>query len=137
MSDSILTLDTALKLLHSFSCIVPKKINSEEEKEELRQAISLIVELSEWENLGICADSVQEAITTLNSYLKALGYPPITDDFLQKTFPQAVYLKYNSQKQSCYLDEYSGDYRGVLISCQGEDEKITGTYGYFPLNLYF
>ncbi|MGL5033413.1 MAG: DUF1824 family protein, partial [Microcystaceae cyanobacterium] len=47
-----------------------------------------------------------------------------------------VYLKFNTKKMSHYLDTYDGSYRGVLISCQMEDDNLTGTYGYFPLNLF-
>ena len=37
---------------------------------------------------------------------------------------------------SYYLDDYIGKYRGVLVSCQSEDDKIVGTYGHFPLDLF-
>jgi hypothetical protein len=138
MANPTLNLENALKLLHSFSCTPAKQIMSEAEKEELRQAICMVVELSEWENLGICAETTDQAIATLNSYLKALGYEPITaiEEILSEKSANAVYLKYNSQKNTHYLDSYSGGYRGVLISCQGENDQITGTYGHFPLDLY-
>ncbi|MGK7944314.1 MAG: DUF1824 family protein [Microcystaceae cyanobacterium] len=139
MSDSTLNLQTALKLLHSFSLPSVKPMKSDAEKEELRQAIRLVVSRSEWENLGICADTASQAIASLNSYLKALEYEPITvtEEILPKELGNAVYLKYNSQKNTYYLDNYTGNYRGVLISCQGENDQITGTFGHFPLDLYF
>ncbi len=37
---------------------------------------------------------------------------------------------------SYYLDQYTGEYRGVLVSCQSEDDLIAGTYGHFPLDLF-
>ncbi len=49
---------------------------------------------------------------------------------------EPIYLKYNSQKQSYYFDEYTGEYRGVLVAVQGENEDIIGTYGHFPLDLF-
>ena len=37
---------------------------------------------------------------------------------------------------SYYSSEYTGEYRGVLVSYQSEDNLIAGTYGHFPLNLF-
>ncbi len=136
MTSETLTLENAVKMLRSFSCTVSQTFISESEKQQLREAISLIIQESEWENFGICADTATQALDTLNRYLQAFNYPLITENLPDQDFPNAVYLKYNSQKQSYYLDNYSGDYRGVLISCQGEDERIIGTYGHFPLDLY-
>jgi len=48
----------------------------------------------------------------------------------------AVYIKYNTQRQASYLDSYTGTYRGVLVSCQSENDQLVGTYGHFPLDLF-
>ncbi|MDJ0594500.1 MAG: DUF1824 family protein [Pleurocapsa sp. MO_226.B13] len=47
-----------------------------------------------------------------------------------------VYLKFSTQKMSYYSSEYTGEYRGVLVSIQSEDDLIAGTYGHFPLDLF-
>jgi Tfp pilus assembly protein PilF len=134
--------EIALKLLKKYSCIENKLVESEADKEQLRQAIQMITSLSEYENLGICADNAKQGFTALSSYLKALGYTSNIDiDTLSKSnisdiSEKSIYIKYNTQKQTHYLDSYNGTYRGVLISCQGEDDKIVGTYGHFPLDLF-
>jgi hypothetical protein len=130
-----LDLKTAISILKEYSCIQLKTVNSESEKTRLIEALSTVIEASDSENIGICADSSQQGFAVLSSYLKALGY----DDHFQFNDPQInqpIYLKFNSQKMSNFLDNYQGDYRGVLISCQSEDDNITGTYGYFPLDLF-
>jgi len=132
-----LTLDRALKILKSYDDSIPAS-NAEPlpELKELRSSLLLISNLSPAKNLGICADSSQQSFASLSSYLKALGYK---HDFTQEKInhsSQPVYLKFNTQKMSYYLDDYTGKYRGVLISCQTEDDQIAGTYGHFPLDLF-
>ncbi|MEB3308701.1 MAG: DUF1824 family protein [Snowella sp.] len=130
------TVYQSLKLLKSYSCLEPKLVHSEAEKVELQQAIKQIVSLSEYENLGICADSSEIARQALNQYLNALGYEAQLDQNALPSQENPIYLKFNTQRMSHYLDGYDGQYRGVLISCQSEDDNITGTYGYFPLDLF-
>ena len=95
-----------------------------------------MVSLSEWENLGICADNSEMGFAILTNYLKALGYPVKFDRTKITASNRPVYIKYNTQKMSDHLDSYDGDYRGVLISCQSENQAIAGTYGYFPEDLF-
>lgn len=132
-----LTIDLALKILKSYDDSSPA-LNTESlpSIEELRRSLLLISKLSPAKNLGICADNSQQGFTALSSYLKAFGY---SSDFAQEKITHSwepVYLKFSTQKMSYYLDDYTGKYRGVLISCQTEDEQIAGTYGHFPLNLF-
>jgi hypothetical protein len=136
MTENSMTVERALAILKSYSCLEVKLVQSEADKKELQTAIKKIVDLSEYENLGICADSLELAFESLSNYLKALGYENALDIASLPPQEKAVYLKFNTQKNSHYLDSYDGDYRGVLISCQSEDDKISGTYGYFPLDLF-
>jgi len=130
-----LTVDQALKILKQYSCIEVKNVNSPAEKEQLCQALLLITSLSESENLGICADNSATALTALTSYLKALGYQPKLTEIPEINTP--IYLKFSTQKMSHYLDSYSGEYRGVLVSCFSEENpEISGTYGHLPLDLF-
>lgn len=131
-----LTADEALKILKRYSCIEIKTIELEADKEQLRQAIKLVVSLSESENFGVCADNSQEGFEALESYLKALGYIPQINPDLSDINDSPIYIKFSTHKMSYYTDSYSGTYRGVLISCQSEDDKLTGTYGHFPLDLF-
>jgi len=102
-----MSIEEALKLLKEYGCIKLKIAQSSEEEEALRQAILLVNQGSESINLGICADN-----------------------------NEAVYIKYNTQRQASYLDSYTGTYRGVLVSCQSENDQLVGTYGHFPLDLF-
>ena len=134
-TENQLTVPEALKLLKNYSSIRVKIPQSDAEKQTLQQALLLIVGQSESSNLGVCADRLDHGLTALSSYLKAFGYPFQFDQAVSD-INNPVYLKYNSQKMSYYLDSYTGTYRGVLVSCQSEDDTIAGTYGHFPLDLF-
>jgi len=136
ITENSLTVEESLTILKSYSCLEVKLVQSEADKQELQAAIKQIVGLSEYENLGICADSLELAIQALSHYLRALGYDLNLEIDSLPPQGKSVYLKFNTQKNSHYLDSYEGDYRGVLIACQSEDDKIAGTYGYFPLDLF-
>ncbi|MGA1623609.1 MAG: DUF1824 family protein [Synechocystis sp.] len=124
-----------LALLKAYSRIELRIPQNEGERTELRQAIAWICDQSEAENLGICADNQDLAILALSQYLNALGYGDATTT--QETVVDGpVYVKCNTQSLRFYVDSYDGDYRGVLIACQTEDETLSGTYGYFPLDLF-
>lgn len=131
-----LTIEEALKLLKEYSYIQVQTVETETDLEQLRKALLLVTSLAEYETLGICADNVEQGFIALSNYLKALGYHISLE---RNQFPEkqgAVYIKFNSQKISYYIDSYTGSYRGVLISCQGENDTLVGTYGHFPLDLF-
>lgn len=132
-----LTVESARKTLKAFSCINTKSVDSASEKDSLCQALILFVSKSDYQNFGICADSATEGFLALETYLKALGYQPPIQGSDIASFVGTVYLKFNTQKNSYYLDSYTGKYRGVLVSCQSsQDESINGTYGHLPLDLF-
>ena len=134
--EDVLTLKKAIQILKQYSRIQLKSVDSEAEKQQLSQALIRVVKVSESENLGICADNYEQAFMTLTSYLKALGYQ---SNFNLETVSQQdvpIYLKFNTQKMSYYIDKYTGEYRGVLVSCYAQEEEVVGTYGYLPLDLF-
>lgn len=136
-----LSIKEAVSLVKKYSCNSIATINSPTEREQLRQALLLLTSLSESENLGICADNETAGLMALKNYLKALGYKSELDsysfrDIRDKKSDSPVYIKFNTQKLSYYLDSYIGDCRGVLVAIQAEDDNIIGTYGYFPLDLF-
>jgi hypothetical protein len=93
-------------------------------------------EMSEYQTLGICADSVAAAKAALKGYVAALSQP-INLDLPEQT--GAVYLKFNTLKNAWYLDGYSGKSRGVLVTyhtSEPELDSVNGTYGPFPLDLF-
>ena len=129
------SLASALKILQSYSCITPKLITSDSEKAEVQEALLLVTQLAEHQNLGICADDVPNGLAALKSYAQALGYKLPNPSATVEIAP--VYIKFNAQKQSYYLDPYPGTYRGVLVSCQSSEyDLLNGTFGHFPLDLF-
>lgn len=120
----------------AFSGFKTKQIESETEKEQLQTALRLFSNLADWENVGVCATNAEEGFTALGQYLTALGYDFDRDQVDLAACPSPIYIKYNGQKQFYITDGYEGQYRGVLVSFQGEDERVCGTYGHLPLDLF-
>ncbi|GFE70908.1 DUF1824 family protein [Chroococcus sp. FPU101] len=131
-----LSVEEALKHLKEYSCLQVQTVNSQTDKEQLRQALLVVTNLSEYETLGVCADHVEEGFIALSKYLKALGYDLLLEPEQYEEKTHAVYIKFNSRKMTYYVDTYTGSYRGVLVSCQGENDSLLGTYGHFPLDLF-
>jgi hypothetical protein len=128
---------TAQKLLGAFSCLEIKAVESAAEAGELRQALVLLSQQADFVNLGICADTANLGLTALASYTTALGYSVAIAPADLTAAIAPVYIKFNGQRQTYYLDSYSGKYRGVLVSCHSlVEESINGTYGYLPLDLF-
>ncbi|MDJ0661596.1 MAG: DUF1824 family protein [Crocosphaera sp.] len=135
-ANSKLSVDDALKTLKDYSCLQIKIVDFEADKHKLRQAIQIVSSLCETENIGICADNFQEGFTTLKSYLKALELCENVEKLTTAPKQTPVYIKFNTDTMSYYVDHYTGSYRGVLISCQSDNHNLVGTYGHFPLNLF-
>ena len=138
MSDQVveLSLTEAIALLKEYSCTDPKPVETNSEKRRLQAAILQVAQRCQTKNLGICADSPTQGFTSLENYLRAMGF---TSDFSTETRQpndKPVYLKYNCEKQICYRSFYAEHYRGVLLACITEDDQLGGTYGYFPLDLF-
>lgn len=129
-----LTVQEAQELLNPFNCLASKAVNSESEKALLRQAILLLAEHSDYQILGICADTASQGISALKTYSEALGYQPNLD---LASVEGSVYIKFNPKTSLCYLEAYSGTHRGVLVSYQSADEgDINEMYGHLPLDLF-
>ena len=127
-----LTLEKAHNILKDFNCIEPKSVTVAE-KAFIREALLLITSFSDYQILGICADTTEQGILALKTYSAALGYEAIDLTPVEG----AVYIKFNSQTRLCYLDSYSGNYRGVLVSCQSPQYgSINEMYGHLPLDLF-
>ena len=132
-----LTVEEAEKILKEYSCIDIKLVESDSEKALLRQALQLITDLADYINFGICAETTEQGFHALQQYLNGLGYNVSLDTQKITEIPGSVYIKFNTNKQSYYLDSYTGNYRGVLVSCQSSArEDISGTYGHLPLDLF-
>lgn len=131
---SHLSVEEAQILLKDFNCTAGKSLTSESEKVLIRQAVLVVSRFSDYQILGICADTAVQGIAALGSYAKALGYKPNFDLTL---VDGAVYIKFNPVTGLCYLNPYSGEHRGVLVSCQSpESYSINEIYGHLPLDLF-
>ncbi|MBN3869212.1 MAG: DUF1824 family protein [Nostoc sp.] len=129
-----LTDEEAKKILKKFNCLDIAPILNPSEKIVVRSALILLTKLADYQILGICADTAEEGILAMKTYSLALGYEP-PDNLLTPEGP--VYIKLNGKNGLCYLDSYAGHHRGVLVSCQSEDEEgINEMYGHLPLDLF-
>lgn len=131
-----LTLEKAVKNLTSYDRAQAANTEFLIEPDELRDSLLLVAGLSTSLNLGICADNFEPGFAALTSYLAAFGYQIDLEKNNAARNSEPVYLKFSSQKMSYYSDQYIGEYRGVLVSFQSEDDLIAGTYGHFPLDLF-
>ncbi|PZO22748.1 MAG: DUF1824 domain-containing protein [Leptolyngbya foveolarum] len=113
----------------------PADLN-EAQRESVREALLWLNKNSEYQTIGICADDLAGATAALKGYVAALSQP------IQVDIPEqagAVFLKFNTLKNAWYVDGYSGESRGVLVTyhtSEPEEDDVNGTYGPFPLTLF-
>lgn len=120
----------AISLLHT-----PTEL-SDAQAQSIREALLWLNDMSEYQTLGICAGSLAEAEAALKGYVAALSQP-INVDIPEQS--GAVFLKFNTLKNAWYVDGYSGESRGVLVTyhtTEPEMDDVNGTYGPFPLELF-
>ena len=109
---------------------------ADEQKQTVKTALLWLNEQSEYQTLGICADSLSEAEAALKGYVAALSQPIQVDIPAQDG---AVFLKFNTLNNALYVDGYSGESRGVLVTYHTSEpalDDVNGTYGPFPLDLF-
>jgi hypothetical protein len=129
-----MTLETARRLLQAFTAIERDPAQVLPEPALARAALQLVVEHSDYQIFGICAESSEDAKAALYAYLAALGY---TKQPNVPALAGIVYLKYNPNRDRCELKPYSGEHRGVLVSCQSADtEDVNDLFGHLPLDLF-
>jgi Domain of unknown function (DUF1824) len=117
-----------LKQFDCFGATVP------ESADLVGRSLLLMANLSEHQMLGICADTLAQGLQALEHYAKALGYSPNPN---LESVEGAVYIKFNPKVDKCYASPYTGEHRGVLVSCQSSDEDgINEMYGHLPLDLF-
>ncbi len=122
--------------LARFSLMTVAPELSEAEVADVQGILAQFNQQSDYQTLGICADTLAAAKTAMEAYLNAHGVT-VTLDLPPRDGP--VYLKFNTLKGAWYLDDYSGPSRGVLVSyhvSESEADAINGTYGPFPLDLF-
>jgi hypothetical protein len=133
-SMSALTLAEAHQLLKQFDCVTPADRPLPPQRDRLKQALLVVVEQSDYQMLGICAETIAAGKAALETYTQALGYQL---DSEPTPIEGAVYIKFNTKTNSCYASSYEGEYRGVLVSCQSAYETgLNEMYGHLPLDLF-
>lgn len=127
-------LAVACQRLRQVNCLNSLSATSIEERDTMRADVRRVAAASDYQMLGICADSLAAAKQALESYAAVLGYTPKLDP---RTIEGAVYIKFNPKTGLCYADPYTGPYRGVLISCQSAEETdVNEMFGHLPLDLF-
>ncbi|MCS6813196.1 MAG: DUF1824 family protein [Cyanobacteria bacterium] len=132
-----LTFSEAHALLKQFDCLDHTRQSALDGllvRAKVQQALRLVTELSDYQIFGVCADSFDQGMAALTSFLTALGY-----DTVPTLQPRqgTVYIKYKPNSGTCYVDSYPGNHRGVLVSCQSYyADGISETYGHLPLDLF-
>lgn len=131
---SNLTLQDAKKILNKFNCVDIAPPIKSSEKGLIRKALLAIKSISDYQILGICAETAEEGLAAMRTYSLALGYEPPRD---LPVMEGPVYIKLNGKNGLCYIDSYSGHHRGVLVSCQSYAKGgINEMYGHLPLDLF-
>jgi len=129
-----LSVSEAKKILNKFNCLDIAPVVKPSEKVLIRQGLLLLTSLSDYQILGICADTEEEGMLATKTYSQALGYEVPSN---LPTIEGPVYIKLNGKNGLCYIDSYAGHHRGVLVSCQSYDEGgINEMYGHLPLDLF-
>lgn len=133
-----LTFPEAHALLKQFDCLDysrPSALSGPLARAKVQQALRLVTAKSDYQIFGVCADSFDQGVAALTSFLTALGYNNAIPTL--RPCQGAVYIKYKPNSGSCYVDSYSGNHRGVLVSCQSYyADGISETYGHLPLDLF-
>lgn len=111
-----------------------KSLQGSTQKDEIYHALTIVLNESEYQNLGICAENHAEGLLALQQYLAAFGeeiQPSCADP------GKPLYIKYNGKTQGCYSEPYDGIHRGVIVSCHSSyDDGVNETFGHFPLDLF-
>jgi hypothetical protein len=104
------------------------------DRPKVRQALLQVASESDYQMLGVCADTLAQGIRALAAYGQALGYAP---NLKLEPVEGAVYIKFNPNSAQCYASPYEGEHRGVLVSCQSTEETdVNEMYGHLPLDLF-
>ena len=132
---NILTIADAERILWELSDLDPETATSER-RSQIREALDYLTKQADYHIFGICADTTQVALQSLQSYAAHFCYElPENNDL--NAIADGVYLKYNPRSRRYHLDNYKGTYRGVLLSFHTDfTDGYSGTHGHFPLDLF-
>jgi hypothetical protein len=130
---SFSSLADAERFLKQFDCLNPDEAQAMDYA-PIRAALAIATEQSDYQILGVCASSLDQGKQALLRYAQVLGYAP------EPQFDPvdgAVYIKFNPRSGLCYAKSYTGNHRGVLVSCQADfNDGHNQMYGHLPLDLF-
>jgi hypothetical protein len=133
-----LSKEDALKVLRQFICVDRSELPARDRSSDyalIRSALLLVVDQSDYQIFGICADSFDQGKQTLSSYLTALNYEEMPN--VSDVTDGVVYIKYNPKTGRSHAEPYTGSHRGVLVSCQSAyDGDVNETFGHLPIDLF-
>lgn len=133
-NSTALTLSEAQAFLRQFTCAEVLSQSVTLDYSTIRAALLQVADHSDYQILGICADSTAAAQQALHAYLAALGLEarPIV-----QAIEGSLYVKYNPKTGRHHSEPYTGASRGVLVSCQSAyDGDVNETFGHLPLDLF-
>ncbi|PZO44273.1 MAG: DUF1824 domain-containing protein [Pseudanabaena frigida] len=108
---------------------------TQERRNQICEALDYLTKQSDYHIFGVCADTTQEALSSLQNYAAHFRYELPEADVLE--ISDGVYIKYNPRTRRYHSDNYKGLYRGVLISFHTDfADGYSGTHGHFPLDLF-
>jgi hypothetical protein len=120
--------------LASFAGLQSLPLASPAARETVKAALLTLAETADYQMFGILADSFDQGMTSLQAYAQAFGYELPAHG---EPVAGSVYIKFNPNLGSYYINSYTQEHRGVLISYQSAtNETINQTYGHFPLDLF-
>ncbi|MEL6222050.1 MAG: DUF1824 family protein [Cyanobacteria bacterium J06627_8] len=126
---------TAHQLLKQFDCRPTEPIETPATA-DIQAALKAVAQQSDFQIFGVCASSLDEGVAALKQYAQALGYQ-IPQDTVFERVEGAAYIKFNPKAGLVYTDQYVGDHRGVLVSCQSAyADGWNEMYGHLPLDLF-
>ncbi len=130
-----LTVQQAQDILRQFICLEREPSSPQLDYATVRDALRLVVDRSDYQIFGICADNTDQGQQALYSYLNALNRDERPD--IVAATSDSVYIKYNPKTGLCRAEPYTGNHRGVLVSCQSAyDDDINETFGHLPIDLF-
>lgn len=133
-----MTRSEAETILRQFICTersseLPASSAPRSDRAAIQAAVLTVADLSDYQILGICADTAEAGLKALSNYLKTLNYEvPET-----RSIPGVIYIKFNPLTGRSHMEPYTGAHRGVLVSCQSAfDDSVNETFGHLPLDLF-
>lgn len=134
-----LTFEDAQKVLAGFNGLDMVPSLAPEQRVLIQRALQILAQNTDSCIFGVCADTLEQALNTLNQYATGLSYelPEGPDLRGNLNGNHGVYVKCNIQSGLFYASVYENKQRGVLLSYQSiEHPELVPLYGHLALDLF-